>query len=99
MQDWSARLRKRARVDAADARGYNEENHGDNGMLSVTCARAVTHTIARCGFLRNAPHTCVYEVVDTGGTIAHIKGRCSHQLSQNLRAFGKIFKSFGKVII
>ena len=59
MQDWWVRLRKRARVDAADAPSYNEENHGDNGMLSVTCAWAVTHTIARDGVLRNA-------YVDTG---------------------------------
>ena len=32
-----------APLDAADA-GNNEENHGDNGKLSVTCARPVTHT-------------------------------------------------------
>ena len=35
-----------APLDAADA-GNNEENHGDNGKLSVTCARPVTHALAR----------------------------------------------------
>ena len=69
MQDWWVRLRKRARVDAADAPGYNEENHGDNGMLSVTCARAVTHTIARDGVLRN-----VYMCVCTYWTLVSIYG-------------------------
>ena len=29
--------------------GNNEENRRDNGRLSVTCARGVTHTIARDG--------------------------------------------------
>ena len=40
-------------ADAADASGNNEENHGDNGMLSVTCGRAVTHTIARDGIIKS----------------------------------------------
>ena len=37
-----------APLDAADV-GNNEENRRDNGRLSVTCARGVTHTIARDG--------------------------------------------------
>ena len=54
------------RVDA-DALGDNEENHGDNGRLSVTCAQAVTHTIARDGIIQAfcATHR-IYTLLDTG---------------------------------
>ena len=56
-------------------RGYNEENHGDNGLLSVTCARGVTHRIARDGFLRKK---CVRVQLDTlVGTIAYQRGLIS----------------------
>ena len=58
-----------ARVDAADADalGNNEQNHGDNGSLSVTCAQAVTHTIARDGIVQAfcATHR-IYTLLDTG---------------------------------
>ena len=58
MQDWWVRLRARALMRLM-RRGYNEENHGDNGMLSVTCAWAVTHRIAR-GFAQCICDVCTY---------------------------------------
>ena len=58
-----------ARVDAADADalGNNEQNHGDNGRLSVTCAQAVTHTIARDGIIQAfCAIYCICTLLDTG---------------------------------